>query len=94
MDSDAHGYLCQQCKLKFYTDKEVWAEFCPACKASGPPRVSQLVCPKDGQTWMHEPGGSEKCSKCGSLVEAFREPHAKDLEAWGATKKTQKEVCN
>ncbi|MDB6026330.1 MAG: hypothetical protein JWM68_2553, partial [Verrucomicrobiales bacterium] len=26
LDTDANGYQCHQCKLKFYTDEQVWAE--------------------------------------------------------------------
>jgi len=91
LDTDAHGYQCSQCKLKFYTDSTVWADFCPGCKASGPSAVSKLTCPKDGYSWILD-SGNMNCQKCGQKVESFGLPRSSELLAWGAVKKTQKDV--
>ncbi len=89
--SDSHGYLCSQCKLKFFTDENVWADVCPGCKAAGPTLVSKLTCPKDGASWILD-SENMMCPKCNQKVESYGLPKSTDLIAWGATKKTQQEV--
>ena len=98
-DTDAIGYQCQKCKAKFYTDTDVWAEFCPACKASGPPRAAGFLCLKDNYLTIPQageppqPDGKVKCGKCGVPTDVMRDPRALELQTWGATKKTRKDVC-
>src|SRR6185436_2765375 len=84
-DSDTNGYLCRQCGLKFYTDRKVFAEHCPKCRATDIPPVIGFVCPKDNHTTMTTSGEkSFACEQCKSRVTAIRLPREADFCAWGA----------
>jgi len=92
-DSDANGYVCRKCKLKFYTARAVFAEHCPACKGADFPSVVGYVCDKDGHTTITPRGPSVVCEKCRAPVAAIKLARESELKAWGAAKKTKAEVC-
>ncbi len=97
LNTDANGYICPKCKLKFYTDRAVSAQVCPDCKTVAATTVMGFVCPKDKHTTIStgtETGKSitAVCEKCNGTVESIRLPNTKELQAWGAVKKTQQEV--
>ena len=92
-DSDANGYLCRKCNLKFCTDREVFAEHCPGCKGSDIPPVVAYVCDKDGHTTVTPRGPSVVCEKCRAPLTAIKLPRENELKAWGAARKTKAEVC-
>lgn len=92
--SDANGYICPKCNLKFYTDREVNAEFCPKCKDVGIVEVVGYFCDKDSHTTLNvRTRAMVVCEKCQGPAPAIRLPHADELQAWGATKQTREEVC-
>jgi hypothetical protein len=92
-ESDANGYVCQTCNLKFYTTRKVFAEICPTCKVSSIRPVVGYVCDKDGYTTIAPKAhGQMLCQKCQGRVEAIRLPREADLRAWGATLKKKSEV--
>ena len=94
LESDANGYLCRSCKAKFYVDRQIFADFCPACKSPGIDQVVGFVCASDSFTTVGPRGrGSMRCDKCGQPTSGLSIPRAKDLQAWGAAKKNRKEVC-
>ena len=91
--SDANGYLCQKCNLKFYTLGSAFAEVCPTCKVASILPVVGYVCTKDGTTMiMPKSQQAVLCEKCQSHVTAIKLPREKDLQAWGAAKKSKAEV--
>jgi hypothetical protein len=93
LESDANGYLCRACKTKFYTDRQVFANHCPNCKA---PEVMQLVgfvCPDDNQVTISTRGaGFGTCEKCRKPVSGLKIPSEADLKTWGAEKKAKADV--
>ena len=94
LESDANGYLCRSCKTKFFVDREIFADFCPNCKSLGVDQVVGFVCPTDAHTTVGPRGrGSMRCEKCGQPTSGLSIPKAAELQAWGAAKKTRKEVC-
>jgi hypothetical protein len=94
LESDANGYLCRGCKTKFYVDREIFADFCPNCKSPGIDQVVGFVCAADSHTTVGPRGrGSMRCEKCGQATSGLSIPRAAELQAWGAAKKTRKEVC-
>jgi len=99
-DADVVGYQCQKCKVKFYTDVDVLPDFCPSCKAKEVTSVIGFICSKDSHVTIPSAGDRAfdgnriKCEKCGTISEIMSHPSASDLQAWGATKKTKKEVCS
>jgi hypothetical protein len=93
VDSDANGYVCPKCNLKFYTARGVFAEVCPECKGTGIKPVVGFVCDKDGHTTLSARShGSMACEKCQAPVAAIKLPREADLRAWGAAKKTKAQV--
>jgi hypothetical protein len=92
-DSDANGYWCRKCNLKFYTAREVFAEHCPKCKGYDIPPVVGYVCDKDGHITVTPRGPSVRCEKCRVPLTAIKLPRENELKAWGAAKKTKAEVC-
>jgi DNA-directed RNA polymerase subunit RPC12/RpoP len=93
-DSDANGYLCQNCSAKFYTDRSVFIG--PKCPKCGEDRLFEVVayrCAKDQNVMFRSARGDSRgltCEKCqASLANAMFLPRAKDLEAWGATNTSQ-----
>ena len=93
LDSDANGYLCGKCQAKFYTDRELFPSHCPECRNPQVEMVLGFVCADDSFVTMAARGrGSAKCGKCGKTVTAISLPREADLKAWGASKKTSKEV--
>jgi hypothetical protein len=93
LDSDANGYQCPQCNLKYYTDRTVFANYCPGCKTGTALRVVGFVCPKDKQvTIVSQTRDSAPCEQCKATVSEKKIPREAELKAWGAVKKTQQEV--
>ena len=87
------GTLCQKCQAKFYTERSVFAEFCPACKASEIQQVVCFVCDKDGQTAvLPRTKGAIPCVKCQAPMASIRLVREADLQPWGAVKKARAEV--
>ncbi len=93
LDSDANGYNCPDCRTKFYTEREVFANHCPQCKQ---PRIQQVlgfVCPADQHVSVAPRGrGALACEQCGKPTQGVSIPREKDLKAWGASKRTAAEV--
>ncbi len=93
LESDANGYLCTLCKTKFYTDREVFAGFCPQCKRPNIEQVIGMLCPADQHVTITMRGrGAVPCEQCQKPVQGMCMPGEKDFKAWGATKKTAAEV--
>lgn len=93
LDSDANGYLCQACKAKFYTERELFADFCPTCKNGDIRQTVGFVCSNDGHMTLAPRGpGFLACEQCGKSTSALRIPREKELQAWGAAKKSAAEV--
>jgi hypothetical protein len=92
IETDAHGYLCQQCRGKFYTESTVFLESkCPKCQQETLSDVIGYWCEKDKHITIRPkvrgPEGAAVCEKCGmTLKNALVSPREKDLLAWGATK--------
>jgi hypothetical protein len=94
IDSDANGFVCQKCGTKFYTDRDVFAEFCPNCKDGNLRQVVGYVCDKcQHLTLSTSTHGSITCEKCQATISGSKLPTAKEFIAWGAVKKTKAEVC-
>jgi hypothetical protein len=92
-DSDANGYLCRRCGLKFYTDRKLFAEHCPKCQSTDVPSVIGFVCARDNHTTLTTAGQkSAVCELCQSRVTAIRLPREADLRNWGAVKAKPAEV--
>jgi hypothetical protein len=93
LDSDANGYACLDCGAKFYTEREVFASFCPQCKKPAIQQVLGFVCPVDKHVTIDARGrGARGCEKCGKPTGAVSIPTETQLKAWGAAKKTAAEV--
>jgi len=93
LETDANGFQCEACKAKFYTDADTFANHCPQCKQPNVQQVVGFVCPADQHvTVAPRSRGSVRCEKCGKPVSGLCIPKAKDLQAWGATRKTAAEV--
>jgi hypothetical protein len=92
IETDAHGYLCQQCRAKFYTERKVFLESkCPKCQQDTLSDVTGYWCEKDHHLTIRPrvsgPEGASVCETCGMhLKNAMVSPREKDLLAWGATK--------
>ncbi|HPY32224.1 MAG TPA: hypothetical protein PLT00_16425 [Verrucomicrobiota bacterium] len=94
LDSDANGYLCLECQTKFYTDRAVFANVCPACKKGNIQPVVGFVCPADQEITIAPRGqGFHACKKCGRPTSALMIPRESDLKAWGAPKKAKADVA-
>ena len=93
LDSDANGYVCLGCKAKFYTERSVFADFCPQCKRGQVQQVVGFVCAADQHTTIAPRGpGFLACEQCGKTTSALSIPREKDLRAWGAAKRARREV--
>ena len=93
LDSDANGYVCLDCGAKFYTDREVFATFCPQCRKPSIEQVLGFVCAADQHVTIGARGrGARGCEKCGKAVSAVSIPTESQLKTWGASKKTAAEV--
>lgn len=94
LDSDANGYQCGQCRARFYTDRDVFADFCPACRSAEIQPVVGFVCADDKHVTIAPRGrGFLKCEQCGKTTSSLCIPRQRDLQAWGAAHKSRKEVC-
>ena len=93
LESDARGYFCPACKIKFYTEYKVIADVCPQCKSYDIQEVAGFVCNRDNHTTL-APRGQRgvPCEKCGQAASALRFPNESDLKTWGAARKTRTEV--
>lgn len=86
-DSDANGYACTQCGEKFYTKRDVAAEFCPKCKAPEIEDVMAFVCPEDQQVILAPRSfQAAPCPTCRKLVKEVKLPQEDELQKWGASK--------
>jgi len=93
LDSDANGFLCLDCQAKFYTDRMVFANHCPACQKPRVEMVVGFVCPADGEvTYAPRGRGALACQKCGKVTNRLTIPRELELKAWGAEHKTAAEV--
>ena len=93
LDSDANGYLCLGCQSKFYTDRRVFANHCPACQKPQIEMVVGFVCPVDHYVTYGPRGrGSMKCGQCGKPTSGLSIPREAELKTWGAAHKTAAEV--
>ncbi len=93
LDTDANGYFCPDCKTKFYTDREVFANRCPQCKQPNIQQVLGNVCAGDQHVTMAPRGrGAIRCEQCGKPTASLSIPRETDLKAWGAQKKSAAEV--
>src|ERR1044071_7637844 len=87
--SDARGYLCARCKLRFYTDYSVIADVCPQCKSSDIREVAAFVCSTDRHATLAPRGrGAVLCEKCGKPASSLSLPRETELKAWNAVRKT------
>jgi phage FluMu protein Com len=92
IETDAHGYLCQQCGAKFYTGRKEFLESkCPKCQQYTLVDVVGYMCQKDNHLTIRPrvsgPEGAAICEVCQThLKDAMVSPREKDLIAWGATK--------
>lgn len=93
LDSDANGFLCLDCQAKFYTDREVFANDCPACRKGRVEMVLGFVCPSDGEvTYAPRGRGSLACGTCGKVTGSLTIPREAELKVWGAVYKAGPEV--
>lgn len=92
IETDAHGYYCQQCRAKFYTERNEFLESkCPKCQQYTLVDVVGYLCEKDHHLTIRPrvsgAEGAAVCEVCGAqLHNAMVSPRQKDLIAWGATK--------
>jgi len=93
LQSDARGYFCPACKLKFYTEYSVIADVCPRCKSYDIQEVVGFVCNHDDHTTL-APRAQRvvPCEKCNRMTAGLRLPNESDLKAWGAIRKTKADV--
>lgn len=93
LDSDANGFICLDCRAKFYTDRKVFANHCPDCKKGHIEMVVGFVCPVDNEvTYTPRGRGAAACQTCGKVTNRLVIPSKKELIAWGAAYKTGPEV--
>ena len=87
-NSDTNGYVCQKCNLKFYTERKVFAEFCPNCKDAFIRPVVGYVCEKDQHvTLTASAHGAVACEQCQASLSASKLPRESEFVAWGAVKR-------
>ena len=91
IETDANGYVCLKCGAKLYTDRKVFmGPKCPQCNEDTLVEVVGYYCQKDNHLTIRARRGDRQgpvCEKCqAALVNAMKDPHEKDLKAWGATK--------
>src|SRR3954468_3612140 len=92
LNSDANGFLCRKCNLKFYTSRSIYADICPACKSSDVVQVIGFFCDKDQYLTLSPKAKSAPCEKCSNPTGQVRLPTAAQLSAWGAVKKSSSDV--
>lgn len=93
LETDANGYLCQNCRAKFFTERAVFADICPNCKSLQLSQVVGFACRDDGFVTVAARGaGFVSCEKCRKPVSSLVIPREEDLKAWGAPKKSRTEV--
>lgn len=93
LDSDANGFICTGCKTKFYTDRKVFANHCPACRKPSIEMVVGFVCSADRHVSYGPRGkGSLACEQCGKNASGLSIPRESELKAWGAVRKSGSEV--
>lgn len=93
LDPDANGFICLDCDAKFYTDREIFANHCPACQKARVELVVGFVCPVDNQvTYAPRGRGALACGTCGRASSSLTIPGEAELIAWGAVHKTGPEV--
>jgi len=93
LDSDANGFLCLDCKAKFYTDRRVFPNYCPACQKPQVEMVVGFECASDGHvTYAPRGRGFAACEQCGKVSNGLVLPREAELKSWGAEHKTAKEV--
>jgi predicted RNA-binding Zn-ribbon protein involved in translation (DUF1610 family) len=85
-DSDANGYFCPACELKFYTKRSDFPFLCPKCGKNGIAEVVGYRCAKDQHLTLVEKGKRSGivCEQCGAALSGMILPREKDLKAWGA----------
>ena len=93
LETDANGYLCQNCRAKFYTDRKVFADICPGCKSFQLSQVVGFSCSEDNHITVAARGsGFTSCEKCQRNISNLVIPKEEDLTHWGAAKKSKTEV--
>lgn len=89
--SDANGFLCSACGEKFYTSVKVFPAHCPKCQKPDLVEVVGYVA-SDGQAILAPRGQQVLDPKTKKALRDIKLPREKELTAWGATKRTAKEV--
>lgn len=93
LESDANGYLCLSCNAKFYTERMVFASKCPACRNPNIAQAVSFICAGDQQVNLGpRTVRAVPCQQCGKPATGLGLPREKDLQAWGASRKTSPEV--
>jgi hypothetical protein len=92
LNSDANGFICRQCKAKFFTARSVFADKCPSCQSPDVAEVVGFFCAKDQHLTLAPKAKFANCEKCGEATGLIRLPTSADLLAWGATKKREADV--
>lgn len=93
LDSDANGFVCLDCQSKFYTDRTVFPNHCPACQKPQVEMVVGFQCPADSQVTYGPRGrGFVACEKCGKVTNALIIPRLAQLKEWGAVHKSAADV--
>jgi TPP-dependent trihydroxycyclohexane-1,2-dione (THcHDO) dehydratase len=93
LESDVNGYVCPDCKSKFYTDRKVFPTRCPDCKKQNIQEAIGYVCSADKQMTIEGRNvRSVKCRQCAAALNQIYMPQKVDLNAWGATLKTEAQV--
>jgi hypothetical protein len=93
LNSDANGFICMDCKTKFYTDRNVFANYCPSCRKPGIEMVVGFVCATDGHVSYAPRGkGALSCEQCGKRASGLSIPKESELRLWGAVHKSGSEV--
>jgi hypothetical protein len=91
---ECNGYQCTACKTKFYTDGQVFADFCPQCKEMSIRQMAGYTCPASHVTVEARGRGGIKCGTCGATTTGEKLPGESDYQTWGAAKKEKSAVCN
>jgi hypothetical protein len=90
-----NGFLCKACKAKFYTDSDVYADFCPQCKSVDVQVVGSYVCAADQHLTIGPRNrGGLACEQCGAVVMDMHLPVESELKPWGAVRKSKSEVSS
>jgi Zn finger protein HypA/HybF involved in hydrogenase expression len=93
IESDANGFLCNQCAMKFYTHSPLFADHCPRCKSGDIRQVVGFLCYKDQHLTLTPQGPrSIACAHCGNVATGLKLPNEGDLVAWGATLQNKSDV--